>query len=94
MNCYECKFRGSVVGSCHSSCSVLRQADPEMGSVLELMIAGGQVNLSDNDGNPLVKLNQWGVQNGWAIWPINFDPTWVESCKFFSEKEVKVEEAE
>lgn len=91
MNCHKCKFKGSVPGSAHSSCSVLRQADPENGPLLELMISGGQVSMTDNNGNPLVKLNPWGVKNGWAMWPIDFDPTWVDDCKFFADKSVKAE---
>ena len=83
-------LRGSVIGSALSSCTVIKQADPDKGALLEMSIAVGQVNLTDQNGEPLVKLDQWGVQNGWAMWPINFDPTWVKSCKFFTEKEAKV----
>ena len=87
MDCYKCKFRGGVIGSAHSSCSVIRQAHPEKGSLLELVLAGGQIKMSDSEGNPLVELNQWGVKNGWAMWPIDFDPVWIDNCKFFSTKD-------
>jgi len=26
-----------------------------------------------------------GIRNGWFIWPINFDPTWLVSCDGFSD---------
>jgi hypothetical protein len=33
-----------------------------------------------------VELSSAGVRKGWALWPVNFDPTWVESCDNFKEK--------
>jgi len=33
-----------------------------------------------------VKLDSHGVKNGWAWWPLNFDPIWVNECKGFKEK--------
>lgn len=29
--------------------------------------------------------NQHGIKNGWFRWPLNFDPTWLESCNGFSD---------
>jgi len=26
-----------------------------------------------------------GIRNGWFMWPLNFDPTWLESCDGFSD---------
>jgi hypothetical protein len=34
----------------------------------------------------VVSLNAYGVSNGWANWPYNFDPTWVSKCKGYEEK--------
>jgi hypothetical protein len=31
-----------------------------------------------------------GIRNGWAIWPVNFDPTWLERCDGF---EAPIEES-
>jgi hypothetical protein len=25
-----------------------------------------------------------GVANGWFVWPVNFDPVWLESCDGFT----------
>lgn len=30
-----------------------------------------------------VSLNEHGVKNGWAHWPFNFDPIWVNECNSF-----------
>jgi hypothetical protein len=32
-----------------------------------------------------------GICNGWFIWPINFDPVWLENCDGFESKEAKEE---
>lgn len=34
-----------------------------------------------------VKLNPHGVKMGWAYWPLNFDPVWIESCDGFEAQE-------
>ena len=37
-------------------------------------------NISANvTGNP------HGIRSGWFLWPLNFDPTWLESCDGFSD---------
>ena len=86
MDCYNCKFRGNVSGSAHSSCKVISCTGNEKSFELEVLLASHQVQLMDGDNNPIVKLSPHGVKNGWANWPLNFDPVWVESCKFFTEK--------
>jgi hypothetical protein len=85
MKCYECKHRGTVTGSAHSSCGVIKSTGSEKGPELEFMLAMRQVEIKDQNGDHIVKLNPHGIQNGWAAWPIDFDPVWVESCGFFSE---------
>jgi hypothetical protein len=27
-----------------------------------------------------------GVRNGWFVWPVNFDPVWLEHCEGFQIK--------
>jgi hypothetical protein len=35
-----------------------------------------------------IKLNPHGVKHGWANWPWNYDPIWIESdCLGFTAKE-------
>lgn len=90
MSCYKCKYRGTVPGSAHSSCTVIRSTQEEKAEMLELLIAGGQLVLTDQDDNPIVKLDEYGIKSGWANWPLDFDPTWVDSCGFFKDKEEPV----
>lgn len=91
-NCYECKWRGDVAGSCHSCCNhpkVKPTRDEPLNAVLALMAAVGRVSSLPID-NPLgVEGNRHGIRNGWFCWPMNFDPVWLESCNGFEGKEVK-----
>ena len=32
-----------------------------------------------------VKGDDYGIKNGWFMWPFNFDPVWLESCNQFKE---------
>ena len=87
-NCYKCKFRGTVPGSAHSSCKVIRETLSDESKVfeLEMALSSHLVQMTDqNTGEHLVKLNEHGIKYGWANWPLNFDPIWVESCRFFLE---------
>jgi len=71
-NCYNCKYRGEVPGSAHSSCNAVE--DKEI-VALHVMISSGSF--------PNLKLNPHGMRNGWAFWPVDFDPCWVERCNFY-----------
>ena len=33
-----------------------------------------------------VKGNEYGKEMGWFLWPLNFDPTWLEECDGFESK--------
>lgn len=80
-NCYKCEFRGTVPGSTHSSCNIVKKMleglDEGKISALEVALATGQASLDDN-GEPAVKRDPHGVKNGWAYWPLDFDPIWIE----------------
>jgi hypothetical protein len=86
-DCYSCKFRGTVPGSTHSRCNAIIEtvSDKAKGSELEMLLATHQVELQA-DGKPIVNLDPHGVKSGWANWPLDFDPTWVSECLWFSSK--------
>lgn len=80
VNCYECQHRRNIPGDAHSSC-----AHPKVKPLLSDPIGGlltilGGVDISEQVSYPKVMLNPHGVRMGWASWPFNFDPVWVESC--------------
>jgi hypothetical protein len=85
-NCYNCKYRGEVPGSAHSCCTVLRKEGDENNAetmMVEIGLATRKIALvNESDQKPLVKLNEHGVKSGWADWPLNFDPVWVDECPF------------
>ena len=92
-NCYTCKYRGTVHGSAHSKCNILRDNYSYEGDImsLEIMIATGRYNITyQQTGDPVVKINEYGRKNGWGMWPIDFDPTWVDECGF--EHQIKSED--
>ena len=85
-NCYDCKHKGNVPGSAHSSCNLLRNVGTDESEIgkLELLLASGAAQLTV-DSEPAVQFDPHGIKNGWAIWPLNFDPIWLQKCSFFSE---------
>ena len=87
--CYSCEYRGTIPGDAHSCCN-----HPDSGSndpmlqLLSIMASVGRVSpmvggAAEKMG---VQLNPHGVRNGWANWPGNFDPIWVEECKSYKPK--------
>lgn len=90
-NCYECKHRGTVPGSCHSSCNHPNytnvKSDP-LGEMLSIFASVGRVPpIQAHTEGIEVTGNAHGIKNGWFNHPYNFDPTWLISCTGF---EIKV----
>ena len=91
-NCYECIYREDLHHSHHSRCNLLKTAatavhQESAGSILELGIASGAMSLTDsNTGEPVIKISEHGKRNGWADWPVNFDPIWIDECPAFTKK--------
>ena len=90
-NCYKCKFRGGIAGSCHSSCrhpSVGKIGNNPMVAMMGMLASVGRVSPFQVGADKLnIKGNPHGVRNGWFIWPVNFDPVWLENCDGFECKE-------
>lgn len=82
--CYTCKFRGTVPGSVHSSCKVI--PEDKAFKLALLYLSGRQLLITSEDKppEPLIELDSHGISNGWATWPIDFDPVWVSNCKLYS----------
>jgi len=34
-----------------------------------------------------IRAAEQGIRRGWFIWPVNFDPVWLESCDGFTATE-------
>ncbi len=76
-NCYTCRHRRQALGSAHSACALI--GGPNSIESLACAIA-----IVTPDG---IEVNEHGRRNGWATWPINFDPIWIEKCDFYAAKE-------
>jgi hypothetical protein len=85
MNCYSCKFRLEVPGSAHSRCGAIKDKEKEISS-LEIALLLGTVSLLVNE-EVAISLNPHGVKSGWANWPLDFDPVWIDKCLIFKNKE-------
>lgn len=77
-NCYDCDYRGKVAGSTHSSCSY----GGNQIKALDLFSSKNCENAQILD----IQAKQYGVQNGWFMWPIDFDPVWLTNCEGFIHK--------
>lgn len=82
-NCYECKYRGEVPGSAHSSCKhpkCKKITDNPLIGLLSILGGGGLPPLQTG---LKVKGNSHGINSGWFNHPNNFDPIWLEECDGF-----------
>jgi hypothetical protein len=76
-DCYKCKHRGGVTGSVHSSCHHPKvDSDKFMKDAL-IALLGGEKYWMVILG---VSAEQHGIDEGWFMWPLNFDPIWLKTC--------------
>lgn len=45
----------------------------------------GSAHSRCNNVSATVKGDEYGIGKGWFLWPLNFDPVWLESCDGFSD---------
>lgn len=77
-NCFNCDFKGSVAGSCHSSCNYPK-IDEQIKLKISMLLIGNfpEANkfLKENFG---FTVDQHPVANGWFNFPLDFDPSWIQ----------------
>ena len=91
-NCYDCKYRGTVPGSCHSSCRhpafAAAHSDP-LGNLMGIFAGVGRVPpIQAKSKEITVEGNPRGIKSGWFNHPYNFDPVWLVKCTGFKKKEI------
>lgn len=65
--CFGCSKLEGLPGDAHSRCAA--PTDPAAAMVLWMR------------GHPAApRANPHGVAQGWVLWPVNFDPVWIERC--------------
>lgn len=89
-NCYTCIHRGQVVGSAHSCCKHEMFQIPELKKIMIMQLLQGRLNVNPScivltdtetdEKQPLQDFNPHGIRNGWVIFPMNFDPVWLNKC--------------
>lgn len=96
-NCYDCIHRREVPGSAHSSCvhpvtertrnSAFMQLAGMVGKRGGPEIAGFASAFNEGPEQAAAQLNikavDLGIRNGWFVWPVDFDPVWLEHCSGF-----------
>jgi hypothetical protein len=45
----------------------------------------GDAHSRCNNHKAKVSGNTHGIRHGWFMWPLNFDPIWLETCDSFSD---------
>jgi hypothetical protein len=84
-NCYNCKYRGRVLGSAHSSCqhpAVKNELADSALSIFAILASVGRTAPMQADALGVMG-NPHGIARGWFNWPWDFDPVWLLTCEGF-----------
>lgn len=89
-NCWNCKYKGEVPGSAHICCNHPVVEIDQLKMIMLLQLAKGiyyenptHIKLTNKDTEKehnFIEISEQGFKGGWASYPINFDPTWIEKC--------------
>jgi hypothetical protein len=88
-NCYHCVYRREVPGSAHSTCIHPATAEEfhDNAAAQAIGILGRHSGITLIPSRAAVELritaSIQGISRGWFIWPVNFDPTWLQTCEGF-----------
>ena len=89
--CNNCRHRGTVPNSVHSSCHhpIAIEIISDHETLLSMMKSIVEFNKLGYTGSLGLKLKEdyeeYAISNGYFIFPINFDPGWIENCNGFEE---------
>ena len=83
-DCYKCTYKDDIAGNAHICC---RHPEIEKNPKMEYMAMLGIARTPSPAAQKLViRGSQHGIDNGWFMWPAEFDPVWLENCEGFEEK--------
>lgn len=78
-NCYNCKYRRNIPGDAHSCCAY---PGNDSNMFTGLFSKENQKNARKLN----IEVDQHGIEMGWFLWPVNFDPVWLIRCDGFTER--------
>lgn len=86
-NCYNCTHKKKLYNSEHIECTVQNKELSLQTAVISnfSLTPLGYKNIN-NKPIPIIELNKIGVDGGWCLYPLYFDPRWITSCLLFDEK--------
>lgn len=84
--CYKCKYRGTVPGDCHSCCKHPLVTEGDYPELENLLSAWTGIHSKAHEELE-IEGDQYGREQGWFAWPINFDPVWLKNCNGFKSKD-------
>lgn len=88
-NCHDCIWSRKLPGSVNLLCTITKVIDPDDWCGLARKIVKGEVSLVHKDTNePMITICEQAKSLGWANWPIDFDPVWIEDCQYFADKNI------
>ena len=87
-DCHKCKYSRSIPGDAHLKCEHPIGEAPDFGIPIMLKLISGQANGFKVTGmtEGELSINPHGIKNGWASWPLNFDPIWIDKCTLIKYK--------
>lgn len=71
--CIQCPFKQSIPGDCHSACGHPVAVEKQM-LLMSLVFTGRLGVIEEALG---LRIEQYAVNEGWANFPVNYDPIWV-----------------
>ena len=91
--CNNCRHRGTVPNSVHSSCHhpLATEIISNSGLLFSMMKSITGDSELGYTGDLEIELKKgyegYAIDSGYFIWPINFDPGWIENCNGYKEVE-------
>ena len=86
--CRECKHSHPANGSGHHlECHAIEHEGKRL--LVAAAYLDGMVMFVDPWHIEVIAFDPHGIENGWAMWPINFDPVWLWWCFMLEKKEIK-----
>ena len=81
INCYECRYRGTIPGDAHSGCWHPEVIKTGLWDNYFTALAEAYIGKAEGARHKL------GILGGGMTWPENFNPTFLTACRGFESKD-------